>query len=246
MGLTRTGTLARRSDGEGALPANSGHRPARPCAGARRPYSRAVDELRTARLLLRRWRDEDRAPFARLNADPDVMEHFPAPMTPAESDALVDRIEAGFEECCFGLWAVEIRASGVFAGFTGLARPSFEAHFTPAIEVGWRLARAAWGHGYATEAAAAALTFGFDTVGAREIVSFTAVANRRSRAVMQRLGMRRDASDDFDHPLLPEGDRLRRHVLYRLPAEAWRGRPAAAWPGPSRQSGRSSSATPRR
>jgi ribosomal-protein-alanine N-acetyltransferase len=190
-----------------------------------------VDELCTRRLVLRRWRDEDREPFARLNADPAVMTHFPAPLTAAESDALVDRIEAGFERDGFGLWALQIRSTADFAGFTGLARPAFEAHFTPAVEVGWRLAREAWGQGYATEAARAALAVGFETAGAPEIVSFTAVENARSRAVMERLGMRHDPRDDFDHPLVADGHRLRRHVLYRLPAERWRRRFGEATPG---------------
>jgi len=181
-----------------------------------------VTELRTARLLLRRWREEDREPFARLNADPVVMEHFPATLTREQSDALADAIEARFAADGFGLWAVEVVERGEFVGFTGLARPAFEAHFTPAVEVGWRLARDTWGRGYATEAARAALAYGFDTAGLPEIVSFTAAANERSRAVMRRLGMCHDPRDDFDHPRLPAGDRLQRHVLYRLRVEAWR------------------------
>ncbi|UGS36225.1 GNAT family N-acetyltransferase [Capillimicrobium parvum] len=175
-----------------------------------------MDELRTPRLLLRRWRDEDREPFARMNADPEVMEHFVAPLTRAESDALAGAIEAGFARDGFGLWVVDVVETGTFAGFTGLARPSFDAAFTPAVEVGWRLAREAWGRGYATEAARAAAGYGFGAAGLEEIVSFTAVANARSRAVMERLGMTHDPRDDFDHPLVPEGHRLRRHVLYRL------------------------------
>ena len=171
----------------------------------------------TERLLLRRWRDEDRGPFAALNADPAVMEHFPSPMTRAESDAFVDRIIAQHDEHGWGLWAVEVQATGRFIGFTGLAVPRFEAHFTPAVEVGWRLARDAWGSGYASEAARAAVAFGFDELGLEQIVSFTAVGNLRSRAVMVRIGMTHDPAEDFDHPALPEGHALRRHVLYRLP-----------------------------
>jgi RimJ/RimL family protein N-acetyltransferase len=144
------------------------------------------------------------------------MEHFPGTLTRRESDELVDRIEAGFAENGFFLWAVELRASGEFIGFTGLAAPGFEAHFTPAVEIGWRLARSAWGHGYATEAARAALEFGFEEVGLKEIVSFTTPLNRRSRAVMERLGMSHDPADDFEHPSLPPGHPLRPHVLYRL------------------------------
>jgi ribosomal-protein-alanine N-acetyltransferase len=150
-----------------------------------------------------------------MNADPEVMEFFPAPLSRAESDDLVDRIEAGFERDGFGLWALEPRGGG-FIGFTGLARPEFEAHFTPAVEVGWRLARHAWGHGYATEAARAALGFAFGPAALEEVVSFTSVGNARSRAVMERLGMTRDPAEDFDHPGIPIGDPLRRHVLYRL------------------------------
>ncbi len=168
------------------------------------------------RLLLRGWRAGDRAPFAALNADPRVMEHFPHTLDRAGSDDLVDRFEAGWRANGFGQWAIERIEDGQFLGFAGLSRPSFEAHFTPAVEVGWRLARAAWGHGYATEAAIAAVGFGFETLGLDEIVSFTVPGNVRSRAVMERLGMTRDPSDDFDHPRLPEGHALRRHVLYRL------------------------------
>ena len=177
--------------------------------------------LPTDRLLLRRWRPEDRAPFAALNADPEVMEHFPARLTRAESDAFVDRIEAGFAEHGFGLWAVEVQATGEFLGFTGLAVPSFDAPFTPAVEVGWRLARSAWGHGYASEAARRALAAAFTTYGLAEVVSFTSVDNVRSQAVMRRIGMTHDPADDFDHPRLPPGHRLQRHVLYRVarPAE---------------------------
>ncbi|MBV2366287.1 GNAT family N-acetyltransferase [Streptomonospora nanhaiensis] len=189
------------------------HRAASP--GALNPGTR----LRTPRLLLRPWRAADREPFARLNADPRVMEHFPAPLTRAESDALADRIEAGLAANGFGLWAVEVAGTGAFIGFTGLSRPGFSAHFTPAVEVAWRLARHAWGRGYATEAATAAVHHGFTRAGLSEIVSFTARENHRSQAVMRRLGMTRDPADDFDHPALPPGHRLTRHVLYRLRPE---------------------------
>ena len=172
--------------------------------------------MRTERLLLRRWRDADREPFAALNADPRVMELFPAALSRAESDAFVDRNEAAFEARGFGLWAVEVVDGGRFAGFVGLWVPSFEAHFTPAVEIGWRLAHEHWGHGYATEAARAAIAYGFDEVGLDEIVSFTTPANERSWRVMERLGMTHDPADDFDHPQVPVGHPLRRHVLYRL------------------------------
>jgi len=173
-----------------------------------------VTGLATERLLLRQWRDDDRAPFAELNADPEVMRYFPRTQSLAESDALVDRQQALIVERGWGLWAVD--APEGFIGFVGLSEPRFEAHFTPAVEVGWRLARRAWGKGYATEAARACLAFGFGELGLDEIVSFTAITNMPSRRVMERLGMRRDPADDFDHPALAEGDPLRRHVLYRL------------------------------
>lgn len=174
--------------------------------------------LETERLLLRPWRPEDRAPFAAMNADPEVMEHFPAPLTRAGSDAFVDRIEAGFAEHGFGLWALEVRDTGEFIGFTGLSVPSFPAHFTPAVEVGWRLARPAWGRGYASEAARRALTEGFTTYGLAEVVSFTTVGNVRSQAVMRRIGMTHDPADDFGHPRIPPDDPTHRHVLWRITA----------------------------
>ena len=179
-------------------------------------------ELRSARLLLRPWRASDLAAFAALNADPRVCEHLPGPLSRAESDALAARIAEHFGRHGFGLWAVEAPGVAPFVGFTGLAVPSFEAPFTPCVEVGWRLAAEHWGRGYATEAAREAVRFGFDGLGLGDIVSFTVPANLRSRAVMERLGMARDPHDDFDHPRLPEGHRLRRHVLYRLGAAAWR------------------------
>jgi RimJ/RimL family protein N-acetyltransferase len=173
-------------------------------------------ELRTERLYLRRWRASDRSPFAQLNADPRVVEFFPGALSQEESDARVDQIEAHFQQHGFGLWAVEIPGLTPFAGFIGLSIPSFQAPFTPCIEVGWRLDAAFWGRGYATEGARAAVDFGFRWQGAEEIVSFTVPHNVRSRRVMEKLGMTHSASDDFDHPRLPEGHPLRRHVLYRL------------------------------
>ena len=181
--------------------------------------------LHTVRLVLRQWRGSDFAPFAAMNADPEVMEHFPAPLTGAESDALARRASAALSAHGFGLWAVETVVAGDFIGFTGLAVPEFEARFTtasdPATEIGWRLARPEWGHGYATEAARAALAFGFREAGLKEIVSFTSTENVRSQAVMRRVGMTHDPADDFDHPRLPPGHRLRRHVLHRITAAAW-------------------------
>jgi RimJ/RimL family protein N-acetyltransferase len=177
--------------------------------------------LRTDRLVLRGWREPDREPYAAMNADPRVMEHFPGTMTRAESDAHVDAIVEHFAARGYGLWAVEVPGEAEFIGFVGLSVPRFQAHFTPAVEVGWRLTPSAWGRGYATEAARESLRFGFEDAGLAEIVSFTAPVNERSQAVMRRLGMRRDPAGDFDHPALPPGHRLRRHVLYRLSRAGW-------------------------
>lgn len=171
--------------------------------------------ITTDRLILRRWREEDREPFARMNADPRVMEFFPDLLSREESDALADRIQAHFERHGFGMLAAELRDSGEFIGFIGLFVPAFEAAFTPCVEIGWRLAANHWGRGLATEGARAVLAWGFDSLGLREIVSFTAPANLRSIRVMEKIGMARDPAGDFDHPRLPEGHRLRRHVLYR-------------------------------
>lgn len=171
--------------------------------------------LATERLLLRPGRETDKAPFAALNNDPRVYATLGGPMSRAESDDLADRMAAHFEAHGWGLWAVEIPGVADFIGFVGFSRPRFEAHFTPCVEIGWRLAFEHWGNGYATEAAHAALRFGFDTLKLDEIVSFTAVSNTRSRAVMERLGFTHDARDDFDHPKLAVDHPLRRHVLYR-------------------------------
>jgi len=170
------------------------------------------------RVRLRRWRDADRAPFAALNADPRVMEYFPARPDRRQSDVLVDRFESHFAEHGFGLWAVEVPDVAPFIGFVGLSVPGFVAHFMPCVEIGWRLAFDHWGRGYETEAARLVVAHGFEPLGLAAVVSFTAVANRRSQAVMERLGMRRDPAEDFDHPGLPDGHPLRRHVLYRLAA----------------------------
>jgi len=174
-----------------------------------------VTELRTPRLLLRYWREADLEPFAAMNADSEVMRYYPAPLTREESDSLATKARAELETSGWGLWAVE-RDDGSFIGYVGLADRRSTAHVVPAVEVGWRLARENWGRGYATEAARAAVAYGFDEVGLDEIVSFTAVVNLRSRRVMERLGMTHDPGDDFEHPLLPEGHLLRPHVLYRL------------------------------
>jgi RimJ/RimL family protein N-acetyltransferase len=173
-------------------------------------------DLSTDRLWLRRWLPDDRIPFAKLNSDPRVVEFLPGALSREESDAVADRIEAHFQRHGFGLWAVEIPGVTQFAGFIGLSIPRFEAPFTPCIEIGWRLDAEYWNHGYATEGARAALAFGFGSLELEEIVSFTVPGNVRSRRVMEKLGMTHSASDDFDHPVLPEGHPLRRHVLYRL------------------------------
>ncbi len=179
-------------------------------------------ELRTERLLLRRWRPEDLEPFAALNADPTVMKFMPTTLSAAESARLIERIEAGFEANGYGLWALELPRQAPCVGFVGLAPVAVELSFAPAVEVGWRLARSLWGRGLATEGASAALAFGFEECGLHEVVSFTAQGNRRSRAVMARLGMHHDPGEDFDHPLLAAGDPLRRHVLYRLDPVDWK------------------------
>jgi RimJ/RimL family protein N-acetyltransferase len=173
-------------------------------------------QVHTQRLFLRRWVPADREPFAAMNADARVREYFPATLSREESDAAAERIDAHFDEHGFGLWAVEISGVASFAGFVGLCTPRFEAHFTPCVEIGWRLAASHWGCGYATEAARAALDFGFEALGLDEIVSFTVPTNAPSRRVMERIGMSHNEADDFDHPLVAEGHPLRRHVLYRI------------------------------
>ncbi len=177
--------------------------------------------IATEHLVLRRWRDADREPFARMNADPVVMEHFPARLTRAESDAMVDNIEARFADRGYSLWAAELRATGEFIGFIGLSVPAFQSHFTPCVEIGWRLDVAHWGRGLATEGARAVVGYAFDVLNLDEIVSFTTAANLRSRRVMEKLGMTHDPRDDFDHPRLPPGHPMRRHVLYRLERSRW-------------------------
>jgi ribosomal-protein-alanine N-acetyltransferase len=167
-------------------------------------------------LRLRRWTDDDLVPFAAMNADARVMEHFPKVLTREESDAVGARIRAHFDANGYGLWAVDVLGGAPFAGFVGLHDPGAELLGVPCVEVGWRLAHACWGKGYATEAAREALRFGFDALGLDEIVSMTVPANVRSRRVMETIGMIRDEAGDFDHPRIPEGHPLRRHVLYRM------------------------------
>jgi RimJ/RimL family protein N-acetyltransferase len=182
-----------------------------------------IPTLPSGRICLRQWREEDRDAFAAMNSDARVMEFFLHRLSRVESDAMVDGIHKDFSERGFGLWAVEVPDVAPFIGFAGLAVPGFSAHFTPCVEIGWRLTFEHWGRGYATEAARLALGYGFGTLALSEVVSFTSVTNHRSRAVMERLGMRRDPAEDFDYPALPEGHPLRRHVLYRLGSDSYFG-----------------------
>ncbi len=181
----------------------------------------SVSEILTERLILRELRPSDLEVLAKMNADPRVMEYFPGILSREESDAFAGRVRAHWAQYGFGTWAVERREDGVFLGVTGLSHPRFEAHFTPCVEVGWRLAAPYWGKGYATEAAKAAVGLGFERLGLDQIVSFTAPQNRRSRRVMEKLGMSHSAADDFDHPNMPERHPLRRHVLYRIQQGVW-------------------------
>ena len=180
-----------------------------------------ADVLETPRLVLRRWRPEDAGPFAAMNADPVVMEHIGEPLTREQSDGFLGRIERQFDEVGYGLWAVEVKQSGLLAGFTGLAVQGHAAPTTSSVEVGWRLAPAAWGHGYATEAATAAVERAFGTLGLEELVSITTRSNARSMAVMRRLGMRRAPELDFERERLPPGHPLRPTVVHRIDRETW-------------------------
>ncbi|MCL4149404.1 UNVERIFIED_CONTAM: hypothetical protein GTU68_006392 [Idotea baltica] len=173
-------------------------------------------DIETKRLILRRWKEEDRTPFAQMNADPLVMKFFPKTLTTEESNASFDRIQQHFADHNYGLWAVEIKNITDFAGFIGFQIPRFEAHFTPCVEIGWRLAAQHWGEGYATEGASACLNYGFDTLGFHEVISMTATINKRSERVMQRIGMTHDPMEDFDHPRVDPESPLCRHVLYRI------------------------------
>jgi ribosomal-protein-alanine N-acetyltransferase len=177
--------------------------------------------IRTPRLLLRDWCDADLEPFAALNAHAEVMRYFPAPLSRAESDALAARIRAELAERGFGMWAVESPGEAPFLGFVGLAAPAFRAPFTPCIEIGWRLAWRFWGKGYGSEAARGVLDHGFGELGLSEVVSFTTATNAASRRVMEKLGMRRDPREDFEHPSLTPGHPLRPHVLYRIRRDEW-------------------------
>ena len=172
------------------------------------------DRIQTSRLLMRRWQDSDREPFAALNGDPETMSYFPATLDRAASDAMIDRIESRFEHQGYGLWALEVTATGQFIGFTGLNPLPDGVPGAGGLEAGWRLARHAWHHGYATEAARAALGVAFDGAGVAEIWSMTAVLNEPSQAVMRRLGLTEVTR--FDHPRVPAGHQLQPHVMYHL------------------------------
>ncbi len=176
------------------------------------------ETLTTPRLILRRWRDEDRLPFQAINADARVMEFFPALATPEETDQMIERIEQHFDRYGCGLFAAELIETKAFIGFVGLNVPGFDAPFMPAVEIGWRLAFEHWGRGLATEGAQAVVRHAFETLRLPGLVSFTSTGNLRSRRVMEKIGMTHDPADDFDHPRLSEGHPLRRHLLYRLAA----------------------------
>jgi len=181
-------------------------------------------DLSTSRLILRRWREADRSAFAQLNDDPVVMEFMPRRLSRDESDATAARLGAAIETRGWGFWAVEVKGSAAsagapFIGFVGLSVPSFQAHFTPCVEIGWRLAKEHWGCGYASEAAAASLRFAFENLKLKQVVAFTVPLNKRSMRVMERIGMSRDPAGDFEHPKLAPGHPLRPHVLYRVNRE---------------------------
>ena len=187
----------------------------------RRPSMPKPIEFNTERLHLRQWRPSDVEPFAAINADPRVMEFFPSTLSREATSAGVQRLQEQIASRGFGLWAVEVCASNQFIGFVGLQVTSAAFPFTPCVEIGWRLGFSHWGFGYASEAARGALRVGFEELGLQEIISFTAIHNRRSRAVMERLGMR-ESAETFEHPSVPEGNPLREHCLYRLSLTEWR------------------------
>ncbi|RMX21014.1 N-acetyltransferase [Legionella jordanis] len=177
--------------------------------------------LSTTRILIREWQDSDSLAFITMNADARVMEHFPALLSPEETVAMISRIKAHITRYGYGLWAAELRETGEFMGFIGLNVPTFQSHFTPCVEIGWRLACAFWGRGLATEGAKAILDYGFEQFNLPEIVSFTSVTNLRSQRVMQKIGLHRCETDDFKHPALDAHHRLSEHVLYRLSQHQW-------------------------
>lgn len=212
-----------------ATSTDAGRQDRRPVdSGSRRykfaPFAKQQDEpvpIHSERLILRPWLESDRQPFAEMSADPSVTEYLLPLNTREASDAWIDRQTAHFAAHGFCFFAVQTTDGGEFVGAVGLSRVGYDAHFTPAVEIGWRIARPFWGRGYASEAARAALRFSFDTLRLPEVVANAAVGNARSRRVMEKLGMSYDPRDDFDHPRVAEGHRLRRQVLYRMNQARW-------------------------
>jgi RimJ/RimL family protein N-acetyltransferase len=184
------------------------------CRAFERGYMK-IPRLESERLVLREWLEGDFQPFANMGCDPDVMRFFPKHLTAEESRQFIAKSNATLLEKQFGLWAVEIKESGEFIGFIGLAVPTFETNFTPCTEIGWRLAKESWGKGYATEGAMRVLQYAFKDLGLEEVVSFTSELNLPSIKVMERIGMDRNPAEDFNHPRVEKGHRLERHVLYR-------------------------------
>jgi len=180
-----------------------------------------ISKIETSRLILREWKDTDFDPFKKMGLDPRVMEDFPSLLSPERSEAMIKGMQTHFQEHGFTFWATELKSTGQFVGFIGLALVSFDAHFTPAVEIGWRLAYESWGQGYAPEGAIAALQAGFNQLKLSEIVSFTAVRNIKSQRVMQKIGMTHLESENFNHPRIPPTHPLCKHVLYRAKRETW-------------------------
>lgn len=178
-------------------------------------------QLETERLILRHWQESDFKPFCEITSDPEVRRYYPSTLNVDETRALIARINTHFDREGFGLFAVVLKSTGEFIGYTGLQKPTIQARFMPCVEIGWQIARKHWGNGYAPEAATKCLEDGFMRIGLDEIVSFTTVSNDKSIRVMEKLGMTRNPKDDYSHPLLPEGHPLKPHVLFRLSKATW-------------------------
>jgi ribosomal-protein-alanine N-acetyltransferase len=172
-------------------------------------------ELETKRLKLRQWKEEDYIPFSKLNADPKVMEFFPSVLTKVQSDVMASTLKALLSEQGWGFWVIEEKEIGLFVGSLGLHEPTDKLPFLPCVEIGWRFSFEHWGKGYATEAGQEVLKFAFDVLELDEVVSFTAVINKRSSSLMERLGMK-NSYENFEHCTLPIGHRLREHVLFKI------------------------------
>ncbi|MEO7105441.1 MAG: GNAT family N-acetyltransferase [Rhodoferax sp.] len=185
-------------------------------------------ELRTPRVLLRQWKDSDIDAWAAMNADPEVRRYFPSVLSRADAQGEADRIRASIAQRGWGMWALEVPGVHPFAGFVGLNLPGYEAPWMPAVEIGWRLAPAAWHKGYATEGAAAALHFAFTQLRLPQVVAMSVPTNGPSHSVMERIGMVRDEAADFDHPRVPDGSPLKRHILHRVTSEQWHRQQATA------------------